>query len=474
MLHTVLICGGSGTRLWPVSREAYPKQFHALNGTESLLQQTLRRASQAEATGSVIAVTNHEHRFLVAEQLRAAGATDPTILLEPVSRNTAPAVAVAAMQAIQQDPDAVVMILPADHAVADDAAFARAVAAGLPAARDEGRLVTFGIVPTRPETGYGYIRCASPDSDAPQPVAAFAEKPDQATAEAYVADGGYLWNSGVFLMGARTFLDELGRWRPEMLAVCEASFTRASQDLDFVRLDTASFGEIVAESVDCAVMELTDRATVVPLDCGWSDLGSWGQLQSLRPGDDHGNVLVGDVLAEDTHGSYVRSEGRLVATLGLRDQVVVETADAVLVADGERVQDVKRIVERLEQAGRSEYRDHRRVYRPWGSYEGIACGERFQVKRIVVDPGARLSVQMHHHRAEHWVVVRGTARVYRDDDCFLLSEDQSTYIPLGTTHSLENPGVIPLELIEVQSGSYLGEDDIRRFQDAYGRSEAAT
>lgn len=467
MLHAVLLCGGSGTRLWPLSREKYPKQFLALNGEASLLQQTVQRARAVEADAPVLAVANQEHRFLVAQQLLEMGVSEPSVLLEPAVRNTAPAVAVAAMDALQHDPDAVLLVMPSDHAMGDDAAFRQAVESGLAAACD-GSLVTFGVRPTRPETGYGYIRHGR-GAGAVREVEAFVEKPDAATAQQYLDDGTYLWNSGIFLMGARAYLDELARWRPAIHKAAEAAFTRAGRDMDFLRLDAEAFEASPSESIDFAVMENTDRAVVVPLDCGWSDLGSWSQIGELQAPDGDGNVLVGDVMAEETANSYVRSSGRLVATLGVSDQVVVETSDAVLVADRNRVQDVKRIVERLGQAERSEASLHRCVYRPWGSYEGLASASRYQVKHIVVNPGQRLSVQMHHHRAEHWVVVSGTARVYCGGESFLISENQSTYIPLGTTHCLENPGVIPLELIEVQSGAYLGEDDIVRFEDVYGR-----
>ena len=472
MLHTVLLCGGSGTRLWPLSREQHPKQFLALNGEASLLQQTLQRAHAVDEASPVIAVANSEHRFMVAEQLRQAGADAPSVMLEPVGRNTAPAVAAAAMQAMAADPDALLLVMPSDHAMADDAAFREAVQAGRQAAL-EGQLVTFGVRPTAPETGYGYIRYGEAVGEARR-VDAFVEKPDVATAQRYLDEGAYLWNSGIFLFSARAYLDELARYRPAIREAVEAALGRAQADLDFLRLDAEAFGASPDESIDYAVMENTDKAVVVPLDARWSDLGSWAQLYDHADSDDDDNVLVGDVMAEATTGSYVRSDGRLIATVGLSDQVVVETADAVLVADRRRVQDVKRIVSRLQEAGRSEASLHQRVYRPWGSYQGIAQAPRFQVKRIVVNPGQRLSVQMHHHRAEHWVVVAGTARVYRAQEHFLLSENESTYIPLGTRHCLENPGVIPLELIEVQSGAYLGEDDIVRFEDVYGRAPEAS
>jgi len=471
MLHSVLLCGGSGSRLWPMSRGLYPKQFLALQGERTLLEDTVERATSVGGEGNVIAVANSEHRFMVAEQLRRAGVETPVVLLEPEGKNTAPAVAVAAMQALKTDPDAVLLVMPSDHLIQDPDAFRDAVLEGL-AAAEQGLLVTFGIVASVPETGYGYIRYGNNAVGAAREVAEFVEKPDPDTARAYLDSGDYLWNSGIFLLNARIYLEELGRYRPDILEAAEAAFTRGRGDLDFVRLDPEAFAQCPSDSIDYAVMEHTDRSVVVPLDCGWSDLGSWSQLHELGARNDDGNVLVGDVIAEDTADSYIRSEGRLVATLGVDNVVVVETADAVLVADRSRVQDVKRIVERLKTEGRGEHSVHRRVYRPWGAYEGIAQETRFQVKRIIVNPGGRLSLQMHHHRAEHWVVVSGTAKVTRGDESFLLSEDQSTYLPLGTTHRLENPGVIPLELIEVQTGSYLGEDDIVRFEDVYGRTKA--
>jgi mannose-1-phosphate guanylyltransferase/mannose-6-phosphate isomerase len=453
-----------------MSRAAYPKQFLPLNGAGSLLQDTLRRGQAVAAETPVVAVANAEHRFLLAEQLRQAGVETATTILEPASRNTAPAVAVAAMQAIQSDPDALLLVMPSDHAIDDEAAFRRAVEAGRPAA-EQGQLVTFGVVPQRPETGYGYIRYGAGDGSV-YAVEAFVEKPDAETAERYLADGSYLWNSGIFLFRAQSYLEELAHWRPAMRDACEAAFTRSERDMDFLRLAQEAFEQSPDESIDYAVMENTERAAVVSLDCGWSDLGSWAQVAETATPDGQGNVLTGDVLAEATTDSYVYSDGRLVATIGVSNQIVVETDDAVLVADRERAQDVKKIVERLEREGRYESNCHQRVYRPWGSYQGIAEAERFQVKRIVVDPGQKLSVQMHHHRAEHWVVVTGTAKVHRGEEHFLLTENQSTYIPLGEVHCLENPGVIPLELIEVQSGGYLGEDDIVRFEDVYGRVQA--
>ncbi|MBA1146061.1 mannose-1-phosphate guanylyltransferase/mannose-6-phosphate isomerase [Ectothiorhodospiraceae bacterium WFHF3C12] len=470
MLYPVLLCGGSGTRLWPLSRQLYPKQFLPLVSERSMLQDTVARYRGLDELAEPIAVCNAEHRFLVAQQLAETGASSPTIILEPVGRNTAPAVAAAAICALREDADAVLLVMPSDHRIADEAAFRAAVEAGLESAAD-GKLVTFGIQPTGPETGYGYIRAESGQSPV-RGVAEFVEKPDRETAESYLASGEYFWNSGIFLLGARRYLEELGRLQPEMLESCERAVSQAKTDLDFLRLDEAAFSACPSDSIDYAVMEKTRDAAVVPVDCGWSDLGSWAALRDNGDRDSNGNVLVGDVFAEDSRNSYIRSEGRLIAAIGIDNHVIVETPDAILVADADRVQDVKRVVEHLHSDGRTEGTTHKRVYRPWGSYETIAGAERFQVKRIIVNPGQQLSLQMHHHRAEHWVVVSGSARVTRGEETFLLTEDQSTYIPLGTVHRLENPGVIPLELIEVQSGSYLGEDDIVRFNDVYGRADS--
>ncbi|MGD8429045.1 MAG: mannose-1-phosphate guanylyltransferase/mannose-6-phosphate isomerase [Ectothiorhodospiraceae bacterium] len=453
-----------------MSRRHYPKQFLAVNGENTMLQAAAERAGGLREIGPPIVLANEQHRFLVAQQLTEAGVEDASIVLEPVGRNTAPAVALAALYALRSDPEAVLLVMPSDHLIADDDAFRRAVEAGREAAH-AGRLVTFGVVPTGPETGYGYVRAGEALENGVRVVDRFVEKPDRATAEGYLADGGYFWNSGIFLLGARAYLQELGRWRKDILDACEAAFASASPDLDFLRLDAERFATCPAQSVDYAVMEHTRRAAMMPLACGWSDLGDWSSLQDNTGSEADGNVLMGDVLAEDTRNSYIRAEGRLVATVGVSDHIVVETPDAVLVAARDRCQDVRRIVDRLREMGRDETDVHRRVYRPWGSYEGVATAERFQAKRIIVDPGQRLSLQMHHHRAEHWIVVRGTARVTRDGEQFLLGEDQSTYIPLGVSHCLENPGVIPLEVIEVQTGSYLGEDDIVRFDDIYGRVE---
>ena len=468
-LIPVILCGGSGTRLWPLSRGAYPKQFLALTGERTLLQDTALRLAHHDGTAPPLIVTNADHRFLVAEQLRQVGMAPQQIILEPVARNTAPAIAAAALVAQRADPDAVLLVLPSDHVIRQPDDF-RALLPAARAAAGDGALVTFGIVPDAPHTGYGYIRRGRGRfTEGVFRVDAFVEKPDAKRADEFLASGDYYWNSGMFLFRADRFLDELGTHQPAMLKAVKAAVEQAKTDLDFLRLDPDAFGACPSDSIDYAVMERTAHATVIAADIGWSDIGSWSALAEVNPQDHAGNVMRGDVVTEDVSDCLIRAEQRMVAAVGVRDLVIVETADAVLVSHKDRVQEVKRIVERLAAAGRSETTFHRRVYRPWGSYEGIDQGERFQVKRIVVKPGASLSLQMHHHRAEHWIVVRGTARVTRDDDVFLLSENQSTYIPLGATHRLENPGMVPLELIEVQSGAYLGEDDIVRFEDTYGR-----
>lgn len=471
MIIPVILSGGAGTRLWPLSRELYPKQFLPLVAERSLLQETALRLRGLEQVVPPLVVCNEEHRFLVAEQLRQVDAGGGDILLEPAARNTAPAVALAALHAQRRgDGDALLLVLPSDHVIADPAALRQAVLAGQPAAQ-EGALVTFGVVPTRAETGYGYIHVGDPlTPDGPaRRVRAFVEKPDATRAAAYLAGGEHLWNGGMFLFTADAYLAELERHAPAIVAACRAACDDLRADLDFVRVAREPFLAAPGDSVDYAVMEPTDRAVVVPLDAGWSDVGSWDALLDVQPADASGNVIRGDVLTEDVSGSLIYSESRLVAALGIRNHVIVETADAVLVADRARTQDVKRLVERLKAQRRDEPLVHRRVMRPWGSYEGLVRSERFQVKRIVVRPGASLSLQMHHHRAEHWVVVKGTARVTCADKVRMLSEDQSTYIPIGSAHRLENPGRIDLEIIEVQSGSYLGEDDIVRFEDHYGR-----
>ncbi len=464
----VVLSGGSGTRLWPMSRARHPKQFLALDGGGTLLQQTLERLEGVPDLLPPLVVSNNEHRFLVAEQLRSMGAEPQAILLEPDPRNTAPALAAAALAAPRAD--ALLLALPADHVIRDVERFHDALRTAREAAGD-GQLVAFGVVPTGPETGFGYIRAMQQSAGEAVRIAAFIEKPDAARAREFIDSGEYLWNSGMFLFRADRFLEELAEHAPDVLDAVRRSWEGAQRDRDFTRLEAEAFSHSPDISVDYAVMEKTRDAVVVPLDAGWSDIGSWDSLAGVSESDEVGNTVIGDVLLEDVSGSYIRAETRLVAGLGLRDQVVVETADAVLVADRTRAQEVKAIVARLKAEGRSEHLFHRRVYRPWGWYEGMVNGERYQVKHICVKPLETLSLQMHHHRAEHWVVVRGTAEVTRGDEVFLLSEDQSTYIPLGTRHRLRNPGHLPLELIEVQTGSYLGEDDIVRYDDAYGRCE---
>ena len=462
----VILSGGSGTRLWPLSRDAFPKQFLALVGHDSMLQATWHRVAPL-ASGAPIVVAGETHRFMVAEQLREVGCADATILLEPLARNTAPAIAAAALEATRDGADPLLLVLPSDHVIADADAFRAAVrAAG--AAAEAGSLVTFGIVPTGPETGYGYIKAAA--GEGVRAVERFVEKPDAATAAAYVASGDYAWNSGMFLFRASAYLAELERHQPAMLAACREALAQARRDVDFVRLDATTFAASPSDSIDYAVMEKTAHAAVLAIDVGWNDVGSWAALWQVAEQDGDGNAHHGDVLARDCRDTLAWGDGRLLALLGLRDVVVVDTADAVLVAHKDHVQDVKAIVAGLKRRGRAETSLHRKVYRPWGHYDSVDVGERFQVKRITVKPGAALSLQMHHHRAEHWIVVSGTARVTRGDEVILLGENQSTYIPLGVKHRLENPGVVPLELVEVQSGSYLGEDDIVRFEDVYGRN----
>ena len=468
MLQPVIMAGGSGSRLWPLSRQLNPKQFLALvNPDTTLLQDTLARLDGLEAAAPVL-ICNEEHRFLAAEQLRQAEIQPDGILLEPTGRNTAPAIALAALRARRVGEDPLLLVLAADHTMADVAAFQASVKAAMPQA-EAGKLVTFGVVPHCPETGYGYIKRGKPLSDQVHQVDRFVEKPDLTTAQDYLDRGDYLWNSGMFLFRASRYLEELGNHRPGILAACEKAMAGCSEDMDFVRLDKAAFRSCPSDSVDYAVMENTESAAVVSLDAGWSDIGSWSALWEVGGKDENDNSHYGDVIAQDCQCTLVRAEHRLVATVGVRDLIVVETKDAVLVAHKDSVQDVKKVVERIRDDGRHEHINHREVYRPWGVYDSIDNGERYQVKRITVKPGARLSLQMHHHRAEHWVVVSGTAKVTNGDKTYLVTENESTFIPIGCTHTLENPGVIDLELIEVQSGSYLGEDDIVRFEDRYGR-----
>jgi mannose-1-phosphate guanylyltransferase/mannose-1-phosphate guanylyltransferase/mannose-6-phosphate isomerase len=470
-LYPVILSGGSGTRLWPLSRAALPKQLLALASDRSMLQETVLRLGGIDGIAAPLVVCNDEHRFMIAEQLREIGIVPSGILLEPVGRNTAPAVAVAALRLTKLNPAALMLVLPADHLIRDQRAFHAAVAKAAAATR-AGYLTTFGIVAQSPETGYGYIRRGAELGSLAgvHEVRAFVEKPDRQTAQGYLHSGEYYWNSGMFLFPARTLIEELRRLRPDILAACEAALDKAISDLDFCRLDKEAFAACPSESIDYAVMEHTDKAAVVPADIGWNDIGAWSSLWEVGDKDPSGNVIRGDVMVEDARNNFVRAESRLVAALGVDNVVIVETPDAVLVAARDRVQDVKKLVDRLKAGARDEHVFHRRVYRPWGWYEGIDSGERFQVKRIMVKPGEKLSLQMHHHRAEHWVIVTGTARITRDDETFLLTENQSTYIPLGCRHRLENPGKFPLHMVEVQSGGYLGEDDIVRFEDVYKRT----
>ncbi len=463
----VILSGGSGTRLWPYSRSLYPKQFLPLVSEQTLVQETVSRLQGSIASPDPIIVCNNEHRFMVAEQLRSIGRTPASILLEPAARNTAPAVALAALQANEHHEDPVILVLPADHVIENTAAFHEAIVKAEKAANDN-KLVTFGIVPTQAETGYGYIR-AKGDGDY-RPVDKFVEKPDLATAQAYLASGDYFWNSGMFAFKASVFIEELQKHAPDILTCCQQSMKKSESDLDFIRVDMDSFSQCPEDSIDYAVMEKTDNAVVIPLDAGWSDVGSWSALWEITAKDANGNACRGDVLTEDSTNNYIQSEQKLIATIGIDNLVIVETDDAILVANKDKVQDVKLLVNKLKADNRSETQLHRKVYRPWGYYDSIDNGDRFQVKRIVVSPGQKLSLQMHHHRAEHWVVVSGTALVTRGEDEILVSENESTYIPLGVKHRLENPGAIPLEMIEVQSGGYLGEDDIVRYDDTYGRS----
>jgi mannose-1-phosphate guanylyltransferase/mannose-6-phosphate isomerase len=482
-IQPVILCGGSGTRLWPLSREQYPKQLLALNGNLTLLQNTARRLEglPLECNPPLI-VCNEEHRFLVAEQLRQIGVGPRSIVLEPTGRGTAPALTLGALNPAASD-DPILLVMPSDHVIVDEPAFRTAIECGAALAH-EGYVVTFGIPPTNPETGYGYIRIGTRLNEGVAPPAhrvhSFIEKPDAATAKRHCASGRYLWNSGIFAMRASVWLDSIARYRPEIAASCERAHAMGTWDADFYRVERKFFNECPQDSIDYAVMERLEaepagarapRAAVVRLEAGWSDVGAWNALWEIGAKDEGGNVVHGDVCAVDTRNALLISQSRLVACVGLDDVVVIETPDAVMVARKDKAQAVKDVVARLKREGRQECLNHRKVYRPWGSYDGIDSGSRFQVKRIIVNAGAALSLQMHHHRAEHWVVVRGTARVWRGDEMFLLTENQSTYIPLGVKHRLENPGKVPLEIIEVQSGAYLGEDDIVRFEDSYGRAE---
>ena len=459
---SVIMAGGSGTRLWPLSRAAHPKQFLRLHGEDTMLQATVKRLSGLDIQAS-ITICNEEHRFFVAEQLREIDKLG-SIILEPVGRNTAPAIALAALTA-KDDP--LLLVLAADHVIQHEDAFKEAVIRAIPLA-EAGKLVTFGIVPSEPHTGYGYINRGK-DLGEGFEVDAFVEKPSSNVAQNYFSSGDYYWNSGMFLFRASRYLEELKEFRPDILEKCESSVSEVMADLDFLRVDKETFESCPAESVDYAVMEKTSHAVVVPMDAGWSDVGSWSSLWDISDKDSEGNSTYGDVILHNTQNSYVRTDNKLVAVIGVDDLVIVSTKDALMVAHKDCVQDVKIIAQKLKDDKRTEWELNREVYRPWGKYDSIDVGERYQAKRITVKPGAKLSIQMHHHRAEHWVVVSGTARVTNGDKTFLLSENESTYIPIGVVHSLENPGTVELELIEVQSGSYLGEDDIVRLEDRYGR-----
>lgn len=464
----VVMAGGSGTRLWPLSRELYPKQFLKLGADVTMLQSTLLRL-QGLPVQQCLVIGNEQHRFLIGEQLRQIDALGRNILLEPVGRNTAPAIALAALHALDGGHDPLLLVLAADHVITDTPALHEAILLAAQHAA-EGSLVTFGVVPDRAETGYGYVQKGAPAGQGACRVAAFVEKPSAELAAQYLAEGQHLWNSGMFMFRASRYVEELQKFRPDILQACRAALKQTDKDLNFIRVQRDAFEACPSDSIDYAVMEKTEAAVVVPLSAGWSDVGAFAALWEVMPKDDQGNALSGDVMAMESSNSLIMAESALVATIGVRDLVVVQTKDAVLVADRDKAQEVKAIVARLREQGRNEHQTHRQVYRPWGHYDSIDSGQRYQVKRITVQPGAKLSVQLHHHRAEHWVVVSGTARVTLQDQEHLLSENQSIYVPVGAVHALENPGKIPLDLIEVQVGSYLGEDDIVRLDDRYGRA----
>ncbi|EKO6311686.1 mannose-1-phosphate guanylyltransferase/mannose-6-phosphate isomerase [Escherichia coli] len=469
MIIPIIMAGGSGTRLWPLSRSLYPKQFLSLTNENSLLQETLKRLDGLNCLPPVI-VSNNEHRFIVAEQLRQFGVDDFQIILEPVGRNTAPAVALAALKALELHGDHHMLVLAADHAIQDIEAFHAAVLAAEQESVDN-KLVTFGIVPTKPETGYGYIKKGEQVKNSVFKVNSFVEKPDLETAKNYLEQKCYLWNTGMFMFKASVYLDELKKFRPDILAACKESLSSASTDLDFIRLNSDVFAECPDESIDYAVMEKTQDCVVIPLDADWSDIGSWTSLWEISEKDEHENVSHGDVINYNSRNNYIYSEGSLISTVGVNNLIIVQTKDALLVAQQDNVQDIKKIVEILKKQKRSEHISHREVYRPWGRYDSVERGDRYQVKRITVKPGECLSTQMHHHRAEHWVVVAGTAKVTCGERTYFVTENESTFIPIGTVHTLENPGKIPLEVIEIQSGVYLGDDDIVRLSDKYGRVE---
>ncbi len=473
LVYPVILSGGAGTRLWPMSRTLRPKQLLPLVSDRTMLQETMLRVAGPDFAPPIV-VCNEEHRFMIAEQVRALGVTPKAIVLEPVPRNTAPAITVAALMAAEADDAAVMLVLPSDHVIEDETGFHAALATARAAAA-AGAMVTFGIPPSRPETGYGYIKRGRPLAGAAGcfRIERFVEKPDRATAEGYLASGEYAWNSGMFVLPAGGYLHEVGRLEPELLERCREALAGAAADLDFLRLKCEPFAQAEAVSVDYAVMERTDKGAMVPADIGWSDVGSWSALWEIGDRDGSGNVTLGDVMTLDVRNSYIRGEGNLIAAIGVEDLVVVATDDVVLVVPRDRAQEVRDVVRELERAGRTEHYVHSKVFRPWGWYQTIDAGPRFHAKQICVNPGQALSMQMHFHRAEHWIIVSGTAKVTRNGKSFFVTENESTYIPHNVSHSLANPGRIPLRLIEVQTGAYLGEDDIVRFDDQYGRAPPA-